>query len=63
MPVEPTRTRRVSVVLNITLLGIDSNYEPVTRAAFQYREKHVYPYLQGKGFAITKLQVPLPDIM
>jgi hypothetical protein len=59
MPDEPARTKKVSLVLNITVLGIDSNYEPVTRVTFQYRERHVYPYLQAKGFTIKKFQGPL----
>lgn len=59
MPHEPVRTRMVSLELKVTALGIDSNYEPVTRAAFQYREEHVYPYLQAKGFTVKKLQGPL----
>jgi hypothetical protein len=48
------RTR--SVTVNEVALGIDSNYEPVTKAAFEYREKHVYPYLKKKGFSVEKCQ-------
>lgn len=55
----PARTRRLSRVLNLTVLGIDSNYEAVTLAGYQYREKHVYPYFKAKGFAVKKLQGPL----
>jgi len=49
-PKEQSRTIRVSV------LAIDSNYEPATLAVFQYREKHVYPYIASKGYAIDKCQ-------
>jgi hypothetical protein len=59
MPDEAPRTKRVSQVLPVTVLGIDSNYEPVTRAAYQYREANVYPYIITKGFRVTKLQGPL----
>ena len=59
MPDEPARTKRLSLVLNVTVLGVDSNYEPVTLVAFQYREKYVYPYLQAKGFTVKKFQGPL----
>lgn len=40
---EAQRTKKVSLVLSVTALGIDSNYEPVTRAAYLYREANVYP--------------------
>ena len=53
------RTKKLSLVLNVTVLAVDSNYEPVTLAGFQYREAHVYPYLQSKGFTLRKLQGPL----
>jgi len=59
MPEVIERTKKVSFVLHLTVLGIDSNYEPVTLAAFQYREKYVYPYLQAKGFTVKKFQGPL----
>jgi hypothetical protein len=59
MPEEAARTKKFTLVLPVTLLGIDSNYEPVTLAAFQYRERYVYPYLQAKGFTVKKFQGPL----
>jgi hypothetical protein len=59
MPDGPARTKKLSVVLHLTVLGIDSNYDPVTLAAFQYRERYVYPYLQGKGYTVKKFQGPL----
>jgi hypothetical protein len=59
MPDVRARTKRLSLTLHLTVLGIDSNYEPVTLAAFQYREKSVYPYLQSKGFVVKKFQGPL----
>jgi hypothetical protein len=58
-PGKSARTKKVAFVLNVTVLGIDSNYESVTLAGFEYREKHVYPYLRKKGLAVKKLQGPL----
>jgi len=49
---EQTFTSKIPVVV----LGIDSNFEPATRAAYQYREKHVYPYVASKGYSIDKCQ-------
>lgn len=43
----------------VSILGIDSNFEPATLAAYQYREKHVYPYIAAKGYAIDKCQGPM----
>ncbi len=59
MPDEARRTRKARLVLTATMLGIDSHYEPITQAVYQHREANVYPYLQTKGFAVTKLQGPL----
>uniref|UniRef100_A0A7C2P305 Uncharacterized protein n=1 Tax=Schlesneria paludicola TaxID=360056 RepID=A0A7C2P305_9PLAN len=50
------RTRAVELSLEVTVVAIDSNYEPVTKAAYEYRERHVYPYLTSKGFRINKFQ-------
>ena len=44
------RSRRVSLDVPATVLGIDANFEPVTLAGYQYRQANVYPYLQTKGF-------------
>ncbi len=59
MPEQPARTKQVSLALAVTVLAIDSNYEPITFAPFQYREKHVYPYLHAKGLTVKKFQGPL----
>lgn len=53
VPKEQTLTVPVSV------LGIDANFEPATLAAYQYREKHVYPYLAAKGYSVDKCQGPM----
>ena len=52
-PKEQTLTVPVSV------LGIDSNFEPATLAAYNYREKYVYPHLASKGYSIDKCQGPM----
>ena len=40
----------------VSILGIDSNFEPLTLAAFNYREAHVYPHFTTKGFTVDKCQ-------
>ncbi len=57
------RKRRIEFEVDLNVLAIDSNYEPVTRAAYEYREKHVYPYLESKGFTLVRCQGLLaPDL-
>ncbi len=43
----------------VRIVGVDSNWEPATLAACQYRENHVYPHLAGKGYSIDKCQGPM----
>jgi hypothetical protein len=43
----------------IIVLAVDSNFEPWTKAAFDYRQRHVYPYLERKGFTAVRCQGPL----
>ena len=59
MPDPKPRTKRVTALLPVTALAIDSDYEPVSRAAFHYRESHVYPHLLAKGLRVLKFQGPL----
>jgi hypothetical protein len=49
------KQRSRTIELEIVAVGIDSNYEPVTHAAWAYRCRHVYPYLRKKGFKVTQL--------
>lgn len=56
MPNKTQRTKKIVALVNVTVVGIDSNYEPVTKAAYEYREKYVYPYLEAKGFEVRKFQ-------
>lgn len=50
------RQRKFTLELDVMVVAIDSNYEPVTEAAFNYRQKHVYPYLEKQGFKIVRCQ-------
>jgi len=59
MPNKPARHKQICITVHVTVLGIDANYEPLTLAAYKYREKHVYPYFLLQGFAVSKLQGPM----
>jgi len=60
MPAKRTRrTRTVSLNMQLTVLAVDANFEPVTQAGFQYRQANVYPYFEAKGFAVQRCQGPL----
>lgn len=37
------------------VVGVDSPTDEVTRDASNYRRKHVYPYLKGQDFAVTRI--------
>jgi len=45
--------------MDVVVVAIDSNHEPVTKAAFDYRQQYVYPYLEEKGFTLARYQGPL----
>jgi hypothetical protein len=56
----PRRRRRQRTInLEVTVIAIDSSFEPFTKAAFEYRQKHVYPYLESKGFNVVRFQGPM----
>ena len=38
------------------ILAIDSRHDPITQAPYNYREKHVYPYLECRGFKVVRCQ-------
>jgi hypothetical protein len=52
------KNKRRTVTLNVdaVIIGIDANFEPITKAACDYRQKNVYPYLEVKGFTVQHLQ-------
>ena len=35
------------------ILGVDSRYDSFTCGGWSYRERHVYPYLAGRGLLVT----------
>ncbi|HEY9702504.1 MAG TPA: hypothetical protein V6C58_08665 [Allocoleopsis sp.] len=41
---------------DVYALGVDSSYDEITTLAYNYRQTHVYPYLQEKGFLIARCQ-------
>jgi hypothetical protein len=53
------RRRQRSLNAKATVVAIDSNFEPFTKAAYEYRQKHVYPYFKEKGFDVLCFQGPL----
>ena len=38
------------------ILAIDSSYDQITKASYDYRNRHVYPYLEARGFEIIRCQ-------
>jgi len=42
--------------LKVVVLAIDANFEPITRTAYDYRQKNVYPYFASKGFKVDRTQ-------
>src|SRR5262245_29505925 len=51
-----TAAKKQTLAVAVSVLGIDSNYDAATLAAYQYREQHVYPYFAAKGFTVEKCQ-------
>jgi len=48
--------KTVSIIMEAVVLAIDANFDPVTKAPFEYREEHVYPYFEKKGFKVVRRQ-------
>ena len=48
------RSATVQLGLDVVVLGIDVDFEPVTLAGFTYRQTNVYPYLEDKGFTVER---------
>lgn len=48
--------KTVKVTMDAVVLAIDANFDPVTKAPFNYREKNVYPYFEKKGFKVIRRQ-------
>jgi hypothetical protein len=58
MPDKKRRKPKLVAHLKVaaSVLAIDSNFEPVTEAPFNFRQKNVYPYFTKKGFDIVRCQ-------
>ena len=54
-----TARKEQTFTVQVSVLGIDSNWEPATLAAYQYREKYVYPHIASSGYSIDKCQGPM----
>ena len=39
---------------HLKILAIDSSYDKITQASCVYRNRHVYPYLESKGFELVR---------
>ena len=46
----------IELEIDLSILAVDSNFEQVTKAAYEYRQEYVYPYLEAKGFKIVRCQ-------
>ena len=40
----------------LLILVVDSNHDDVTEITYQYRNQHVYPYLESRGFSLVRCQ-------
>lgn len=38
------------------ILAIDASYDKITQACYTYRNRHLYPYMESKGFEIVRCQ-------
>ena len=41
---------------DLKILAIDSSYDQITKASYDYRNRYVYPYLESRGFEIIRCQ-------
>jgi hypothetical protein len=48
--------QKLTTTQNAVVLAIDANFDPVTKAPFEYREANVYPHMEKKGFTIVRRQ-------
>jgi hypothetical protein len=53
------RTRMVSLSVELQVLAVDADFEPITLAAYTYRQQNVYPYIEGKGWQLQRCQEAL----
>ncbi len=48
--------QRIELETALKILAIDSSYDQITQASYVYRNRHVYPYLESKGFEVVRCQ-------
>lgn len=48
--------QKVTTSQDAVVLAIDANFDPVTKAPFEYREANVYPHMEQQGFKIVRRQ-------
>ena len=48
--------RTLTIEIPVAVLAIDSNYDAITKLAFNYRQNHLYPYFIDRGFLLEKCQ-------
>lgn len=53
------RLRTVSLDVHLAVLAVDADFEPITQAAYTYRQTNVYPYLEQKGWQLQRFQESL----
>jgi hypothetical protein len=45
--------------VQLVALAVDADFEPITKAAYTYRQVNVYPYLEAKGWQLQRCQEAL----
>ena len=50
------KRQRIESETVLKILAIDSSYDKITQASCVYRNRHVYPYLESKGFEVVRCQ-------
>jgi hypothetical protein len=53
---KPSPPQKMTTTVDAVVLAIDANFDPVTKAPFDYREANVYPHIEKKGFKIVRRQ-------
>ena len=48
--------RRIESEPDLKILAIDSNHDQATQACCDYRNKHIYPYLESKELELLRCQ-------
>ncbi len=48
------KVRSRNVEVPVTILAIDSSYDPITEIISEYRENNVYPYFVESGFFVEE---------